>query len=204
MKNLEWFIARRYLASRRKGRFLSLITLIAVGGVALGVTALITVIAVMTGLQQDLQAKILGSNPHVYVFETGEGLRIGAWRPALERVRSVPGVVGAEPFVMTQVGVTRGGEYAQPGTLYGLDTTSASPPLTFIEKQIEAGEIALGPTRSGLPGVLVGRRMADKLGVLPGDRLQLISLENIQTGPLGDIVPRFRVYEVTGIFTTGM
>ena len=91
MKNLEWFIARRYLASRRKGRFLSLITLIAVGGVALGVTALITVIAVMTGLQQDLQAKILGSNPHVYVFETGEGLRIGAWRPALERVRSVPG-----------------------------------------------------------------------------------------------------------------
>ena len=204
MKNLEWFIARRYLASRRKGRFLSLITLIAVGGVALGVTALITVIAVMTGLQQDLQAKILGSNPHVYVFETGEGLRIGAWRPVLEQVRGVPGVVGAEPFVMTQVGVTRGGEYAQPGTLYGLDTASASPPLTAIEQQISAGELALGPTRSGTPGILVGRRMADKLGVLPGDRLQMISLENIQRGPLGDIVPRVRVYEVTGIFTTGM
>ncbi|MFW6202572.1 MAG: lipoprotein-releasing system transmembrane subunit LolC, partial [Gemmatimonadota bacterium] len=73
MKRLEWYIARRYMAARPKGRFLSLITLIAIAGIFLGVAALITVIAVMTGLQRDLQAKILGSNPHVYVFEEGSG-----------------------------------------------------------------------------------------------------------------------------------
>ena len=203
MKRLEWFIARRYLASRRKGRFLSLITVISVGGIAVGVTALITVIAVMTGLQRDLQEKILGTNPHVYVFETGEGLRIGAWRPVLEKVRQVEDVVAAEPFVMTQVGVTRSGSYAQPGTLYGIDAGSDGPPLTTIEREIRDGKLALGPTQSGRPGVLVGRRLADKLGVLPGDRLQTISLENLQQGAMG-ILPRVWIFEVTGIFETGM
>jgi lipoprotein-releasing system permease protein len=92
VKRLEWYIARRYLASRRKGRFLSLITLIAIGGIFLGVTALITVTAVMTGLQRDLQEKILGTNPHVYVFEEGQGFRLGQWPLLLSRVREVPAV----------------------------------------------------------------------------------------------------------------
>ena len=67
--NLDWYIARRYLASRKRGRLLSLITWIALGGVTVGVTALIVVIGVMTGMQQDLREKILGSTPHVLVLE---------------------------------------------------------------------------------------------------------------------------------------
>src|SRR5687768_12489487 len=95
----EWYIAKRYLASRRRGKFLSLITLIAVGGIFVGVMALITVIAVMTGLQRDLQQKILGSNPHVYVFEqTGSGFRMNNYRAVLDKVRSTPGVTAAQPF----------------------------------------------------------------------------------------------------------
>lgn len=204
MKHLEWYIARRYLASRRKGRFLSLITLISVGGVALGVMALIVVIAVMTGLQRDLQAKILGTNPHVYVFEQGTGLRIGEeWPRVLETVRRAPGVVAAEPFIMTSVGVTRGDDWAKPGQLYGIDPDASDVPLTGVERQIQEGELEFGPTASGLPALLMGRRLADLLAVLPGDRIQLISLENIQQGPFG-LVPRVRAFEVTGIFTTGM
>jgi len=203
--SLEWFIARRYLASRRKGRFLSLITLIAVGGIALGVTALITVIAVMTGLQRDLQAKILGSNPHVYVFETGSGLRLGDWRRVLGVVREVEGVVAAEPFVMTQVGLIRkGDEYAQVGTLYGIDPASSPAPLTEIESRIRAGELALEPTESGSPGVLVGKRLAEKLGLLPGDLITVIAIENVQRGALGDLMPALMQFEVTGTFSTGM
>ncbi|MGQ0563071.1 MAG: lipoprotein-releasing ABC transporter permease subunit [Gemmatimonadota bacterium] len=203
MKGPEWFIARRYLASRRRGRLLSLITLIAVGGIFVGVMALITVIAVMTGLQRDLQSKILGSSPHIYVFEQGgTGFRMSNWRPVYEKVKATPGVVNAEPFIMTQVAVARG-QYAQPGQLFGIDPYISEQPMTDIERQIRAKQLAFGPTRSGHPGVLIGRRLADKLGVLPGDVVTLISGENIHETPTG-IMPSIRRFEITGVFSTGM
>jgi lipoprotein-releasing system permease protein len=203
MKNPEWYIAKRYLASRRRGKFLSLITLIAVGGIFVGVMALITVIAVMTGLQRDLQQKILGSNPHVYVFEQGgSGFRMSNWRPVYEKVKATPGVISAEPFIMTQVAVAKG-QYAQPGQLYGIDAHISAAPMTDVERQIREKKLAFAPTRSGNPGVLVGRRLADKLGVLPGDVVTLISGENIHETPTG-IMPSIRQFEITGVFTTGM
>jgi lipoprotein-releasing system permease protein len=204
VKQLEWYIARRYLASRRKGRFLSLITLIAVGGIFLGVMALITVIAVMTGLQRDLQEKILGSNPHVFVFQTGDGLRLSGWRDALDRVREVPGVMAAAPFIMTHVAVTKDVVFVQAGMLYGIEPGAAGIPLSDVERAIQEGKKALGPTQSGLPGVLVGARLAEKLGARPGDTLLVASLENIKRSASGDIVPVYREFEVTGTFETGM
>ncbi|HEY0671059.1 MAG TPA: lipoprotein-releasing ABC transporter permease subunit [Longimicrobiales bacterium] len=203
MKSLEWYIARRYLAGRKRGRFLSLITLIAVGGIFVGVMALITVIAVMTGLQRDLQSKILGSNPHIYVFEqTGSGFRMSNWPAVLDKVRNTPGVLAAQPFIMTSVGVMRG-QYAVPGQILGIDPNVSPRPMTDIERQIRAGELSFGPTRSGEPGILVGRRLADKLSVLPGDVITVGSFENIHETPTG-LMPAIRKFEVTGIFTTGM
>ncbi len=204
MRRLEWYIARRYLSSRRQGRFLSLITLIAVGGIFLGVMALITVIAVMSGLQEDLQAKILGSNPHVFIFEQGASFRMDDWRAVADSVRRDPAVVAAEPFVMSQVGITANGEYAQFGTLYGVDPSFSKRPMTEVEKQIDSGQLAFGPTKSGLPGILVGSRLAGRVGVLPGDVVTIGTMENLKRGPLGDIVPTLRQFEVTGTFTTGM
>jgi lipoprotein-releasing system permease protein len=205
VKRLEWFVVRRYLASRRRGRFLSLITLIAVGGIFVGVMALITVIAVMTGLQRDLQAKILGTNPHVYVFEDGAGFRLGDWPAVLERVRAEPGVVAAEPYISTQVGVIPvGRSFAQAGVLYGIDPDISPVPLTQIHRDIRGGTLAFGPTISGHPGILVGRRLASRLGVMPGDVVLAGSFENIRTGPAGDLVPNMMEYEVTGLFDTGM
>ncbi len=203
MRKLEWFIARRYLAGRKRGRFLSLITLIAVGGIFVGVMALITVIAVMTGLQRDLQQKILGSNPHIYVFEqTGSGFRMDNYGAALAKVRSTPGVVAAQPFMMTQVGLIRG-NYAVAAQLLGMDPAASGAPMTDIERQIKSGELKFGPTRSSEPGVLIGRRLADKLSVLIGDVITVYGLENIRETATGPIPP-IRKYEVTGIFTTGM
>lgn len=202
MASLEWYIARRYLASRRKGRFVSLITLIAVGGVALGVMALIIVIAVMTGLQRDLQEKILGSNPHVYVFEQGQGFRLSGWQEVLPEVLAAPGVVSAEPFVLAQVGVL--GQTATPGSLYGIRPNLAPTPMTDIERDLRSGKLSLGPTQSGYPGVIVGSRLAQRLGVLPGDTVTVGSFENIKTGPLGELMPQLANFEVTGVFQTGM
>ena len=205
MKRLDWFIARRYLASRRKGRFVSLITLISVGGVFVGVAALIIVIAVMTGLQQDLQAKIIGMNPHVYVFQQGRGFRMPEWRPVLETARRAPGVVVAEPFIMTQVAVmVPGTDYAQAGMLYGVDPNPEGEALTTVQRQIATGELEFGPTSTGYPPLVMGRRLAEKLSVYPGDTIQVVSLENYNTGGGGEVVPVIRPFEVTDRFTTGM
>ena len=203
-KRLEWYIARRYLASRRKGRFLSLITIIAIGGIALGVTALITVIAVMTGLQQDLQEKILGSNPHIYVFEytgSGQGLRVGDWRGVLPAIREQVGVVTAAPFMMTNVGVNKG-TYTQPGVLFGLDPASTDTPMTVIERELRSGTLTLGPT-AGLPGLLMGTRLAGRMGVLPGDTVTIYGVEKVYETPTGPM-PAIANFEITGTFETGM
>jgi lipoprotein-releasing system permease protein len=205
VKRLSWYLARLYLASRRKGAFVSLITLIAVGGVFVGVAALIIVIAVMTGLQQDLQAKIVGMNPHVYVFEQGTGFRMPDWRGVLETAREAPDVVAAEPFVMTQVALIREGtDYAQPGTLYGMSPESEGPALTQLEEDIRTGELSFGPTETGFPPLLVGRRLAEKLTLFPGDTVLAVSLENFRTDPNGNLLPVMRKFEVTDRFSTGM
>ncbi len=203
-KGLAWFVARRYLASRRKGRFLSLITLIATGGIALGVTALITVIAVMTGLQRDLQGKILGSNPHVYVFESARGLRLTQWSSLRPRVLAIDGVQAAQPFVSTQVAFTQDAQFAQTGMLFGIRTDWDGPAMTDVERELRAGTLSLGPTRSGLPGALLGTGLASKLLVGEGDTLVVAAFENLKTDAFGNPTPATRLFEVTGTFRTGM
>src|SRR5690606_24182550 len=120
---LEWYIARRYLASRKGPRFLSLITLIAVGGVFVGVMALIVVTAVMSGLQTDLREKILGTNPHIWVMTYGDNLRVDEWDGLMDRVREIDGVVAVAPFVYTQVGLVNQGGYAEGAVLRGVDAS---------------------------------------------------------------------------------
>lgn len=201
---LDWFVARRYLASRKRGRFLSFITWIALGGVTVGVMALIVVIAVMTGMQQDLREKILGTTPHVLVLQQGSSLRMDAWRAVSDSIRGMEGTVAVSPFILTQVGIVTRGDYAQTGDLYGVDRRRDRPAVTDIEAAILAGEYDLGPTESGLPPVIMGVRLADRLGVFAGDSLLLVSLENVKVGPFGDYRPTMRWYELTGTFSTGM
>ena len=207
MKRLDWYVARRYLASRRKGTFVSLITLIAVGGVFVGVAALIIVMAVMTGLQQDLQSKIVGMNPHVYIFQqSGGGFRMPDWEPVRGVAEGAPGVVAVQPFIMTQVGVLiPGTDYAQPGTLFGIDPHASGAPLTELEADIRSGDLSFGPTLSGYPPMIMGVRLADKLSAYPGDTVLVASFENINTpAATGTPMPAMRMYEVTDRFSTGM
>ena len=90
---LAWYIARRYLSSTRGGRLLSLITWIALGGVTVGVAALVIVIGVMTGMQEDLMSKILETSPHVLVQQQGSSLRMDDWPTVAARVREIDGVL---------------------------------------------------------------------------------------------------------------
>ena len=203
--NLDWYIARRYLASRKRGRLLSLITWIALGGVMVGVTALIVVIAVMTGMQQDLRDKILGSTPHVLVLEQGTALRMNGWQEVLDTVVSVPEVVTASPFVLSQVTIRRDGQdYAQAADLYGVSTEDLPGSVTVIEEQIRSGVHSLETPPSGLAPILMGSGLADRLQVFSGDTLLVVSMEHLRPDVFGGLTPTLRMFEVTGTFTTGM
>lgn len=203
MSRLNWYIARRYLAARKRGRFLSLITWIALGGVTLGVMALVIVISVMNGMQEELRAKILGSNPHVLVLQTGTSLRMDGWEQVLERVRTVDAVVGAAPFVVTSVGIQRAG-YAQTADLYGVLPEPEGVPVTDFERDLQDGVYSLGGTESGYPPVLVGNLLAQRMQLFKGDTLVLVSLENVNESPLGGLYPTVREFEMAGSFETGM
>jgi lipoprotein-releasing system permease protein len=204
MKALEWFIARRYLASRRKGRLLSLITWIAIGCITLGVTALITVISVMTGLQRDLQSKIIGTNPHIYIFQSGAGgFRLGNWEMVRDSIKDIPNIEVIQPFVMTSVGVGLN-QSAATGILYGIQIDSSQKQLNDITQKIYSGELKL-VGRSGKPGVVIGKRMADALSAARGDLVKVISIESIkQTGPMGEFMPTIVEFEITDVFETHM
>ena len=203
--NLDWYIARRYLSSRKRGRLLSLITWIALGGVTVGVTTLIVVIAVMTGMQQDLREKILGSTPHVLVLEQGTALRMNGWQGVLDTVMSVPEVVAASPFVLSQVTIRRQGQdYAQAADLYGVSTEDLPGSVTAMEEQIRSGVHSLRTPPSGLAPILMGSGLATRLQVFSGDTLVVVSMEHLRPDVFGGLTPTLRMFEVTGSFTTGM
>jgi lipoprotein-releasing system permease protein len=202
--NLEWFIGRRYLASRRGTRFLSFSTLISIGGVSVGVMALIVVIAVMTGLQEDLREKILGTNPHIWVMTFGEGMRMDDWEVPLARVREVPGVVSVAPFVQTEVGLSNRAGYAEGAVLRGIDPAAPGVAVTDMSAAVRGDTLSLRPTRSGLPAVIVGQGLANRLNLLPGDTLTVTAFTGTRMTAFGGLMPPMRRFEVTGLFKTGM
>ncbi|MEX2470717.1 MAG: ABC transporter permease [Gemmatimonadota bacterium] len=207
MTGLHWYIARRYLSAGRGRGLLSLITWIALGGVTVGVWALVVVIAVMTGMQEDLRNKILESSPHVIVLQSGASLRLDDWSTVLDSVTDHPDVIGAAPFALSQVSVvnrSEGGSYSQPALLYGvsIDTTRVAP--TDMEQRIAEGALSLSSTESGLPPILMGSGLADRMQVFEGDRMVLVALENLRQDVFGGLTPTIREFEVTGTFTTGM
>jgi len=203
---LEWAIARRYLQSRRKGRFLSLNTIIATGGVTVGVMALVVVLGVMNGLRDDLRERILVANPHLRMLTFGRGLRIDNWEGALAEVRKDPDVVAAAPEVISQSILTAGRDYAEAVNILGYEVDTGSVAVTTLPQTIVQGDLRFATTSDAVDGgVLVGDRLADRLGVQVGDVVTLIPPKPPRVNAaLGLAVPRLFQYEVTGIFRTGM
>jgi lipoprotein-releasing system permease protein len=200
---LEWRVARRYLASRRGTRFLSLITLIAIGGVSVGVTALIIVTSVMNGLQTELRKGILGVNPHVFVLTYGEGMRMDRWEEPLARTRTVPGVVAVAPFVHTEVGLRNRAGYPEAAVLRGIDISQRGEGVTDIPRLLRESRIRLDHSRSGLPTIALGQTLGARLGLIPGDTVTVISLSNARMTATG-LIPRMEMFEYAGGLRTGM
>ncbi|MDT8435271.1 MAG: ABC transporter permease [Gemmatimonadota bacterium] len=203
-RRIHGFIARRYLSSRRGRGFLSLITWIAIGGVAVGVMALIVVIAVMSGLQADLREKILGASAHGMILELGESVRMEAWGPVRTRVLADPEVVAAAPFIYTEVGLNvPGGNYAEGAVLRGIPDDPEALEITRIDEHLVAGRMPFEPTESGRPGIVLGASLADRLRLFPGREVAVVSFQGAELTPTG-IQPQIRLFEVTGLFETGL
>jgi len=207
----ELFVGRRYLRSRRRAGFLSLITALSLAGVTIGVATLLIVLAVMTGLEYELRDNILGFNPHVVLMSYGGPL--GADAATLEKVRAVDGVVAAAPFVYGQAMLTVG-RSATGVVVRGVDPAHAGD-VVDVARHLENGSldglgrmhsVALGPAEGGgrveLPGLLLGAELARQFGVAPNDVVSIVSPFGTP-GPAG-MIPRMKRFVVAGVFASGM
>jgi len=206
MKRVEWWIASRYLRSRRASRFVSLITFIATAGVALGVMALIVVTGVMSGLQTDLREKILLANPHVRVLTYGEGLRLDHWVRVLDTVRATRGVLAAAPFVLSQGLMSSGHDYAEGVAVIGVESDTGRMAVTGLARSFTTGDLRFATHAADVDGgVVLGRRLADRFSAYPGTIVTIVSPAGSRlNAALGVFVPRYFRFEVTGLFDTGM
>ncbi len=199
--NFEFFVCLRYLKATKKKGFISLISLISVAGVAVGVMALIIVIAVMTGFGEEFRDKILGVNSHIVVQKFGGGMP--QYDEVLAKVRNHPEVIGATPYVYGQSMITTG-TGGSGCVVRGIDPDSAGKVLSLPDQLIHGdGLKSLLPLSAGdPPGIIIGAQLAKQLRVHMGDRLRLLS----PSGPLSPmgIIPRIKSCQVTGIFETGM
>ncbi|MBI3596503.1 MAG: lipoprotein-releasing ABC transporter permease subunit [Nitrospirae bacterium] len=203
----EFFIGLRYLKGKRRHRSISLNTFISIGGVTLGVAALIATLAVMTGFKEDLRDKILGTNSHIVISDrTHDTMK--DYRAVLDRVKQIPHVLAATPFIYNQVLLTAGGSVSGV-VLRGIDP-ALEPTVTDIRKNLVQGslsDLAKPPEHSPdgqpiPPGIIVGKELAARLGTFLGDTINVVSPTGTP-GPLG-IIPKIRKFDVVGIFDSGM
>jgi lipoprotein-releasing system permease protein len=194
----ELLLGLRYLGSQGKRLNLSLFVWIGVGGVFLGVAALIVVLAVMTGFQDGIRDRIISANPHLLVFQSGAVGMPDAGRVAAD-VRAVPGVRAATPFVLQQALFTSPGGDAHGGLVRGVDTSDASV-TGDLASQVRSGR--LEGFAEGGDGILLGVELARTLGVLPGDPVTVISPKGALTAV--GMVPKMRRFTVAGTIQVGM
>ena len=199
----ELLIGLRYLKAKRKSTFISIITFISTAGVMLGVMALIIVLAVMTGFEEDLKEKILGTNAQIVVVRTGAPME--EYRQVMEKLKGFKGVTAATPFIYNQV-MLSSGKNVSGVVLRGIDIPSDRQVTrlskTVIEGDIDRLEPSIKEGADAVPGLLVGKELAKHLNLTVGGRVNVISpMGNIT--PLG-MMPKMKPFRVAGIFHTGM
>ncbi len=195
----ELFVALRYLLARRKQAFISLISLISILGVGVGVMALLIALALMTGLQGELRDRIVGSTAHVYVFKPGGG--IADYQAEIARIETVPHVLGAAPVVVGQGMITS----AQKDAFLSVKgiVPALEPRVTNIAQSMQAGSLAaLEPVPGQPDGIVIGKALAEKMGVGVGDDVQIVTPQG-SLSPMG-FMPRQRRLRVAGIFSLGL
>lgn len=207
----ELFISLRYLRAKRKEAFISLITIFSIAGVAIGVMTLNIVLAVMTGLEEDLRDRILGFNPHVVVLNFSGGIK--DYPTVQNEIRAVPGVLKSAPFVYGQAMLSTPDRMAgvlihgiPPSEVGAVDVQAHLGPGQEVTALGRRHAVPLDDGRGDtieLPGIILGHDLAnEQLHVDVGDPVTMVS-------PLGTpsavgMVPRVKRFVVVGVFKSGM
>jgi lipoprotein-releasing system permease protein len=197
----ELFISLRYLKAKRKQVFISLITFLSMAGVGLGVMALVVVLSVMRGFEDDLKGKILGTNAHLVILQHGAPIR--DYRDIGQKVKGIAGVVAATPFIFTQAMITSESN-AHGIVLRGIDPETAGGVIN-IATTLKKGTLdSLGEKEdsSDQPGVFIGKELAQNLGVMLDDTVVVVSPTGV-LAPMG-LGPPMKKFKIKGIFDSGM
>ncbi len=194
----ELQVALRYLLAKRRQVFISVISLVSTLGVTVGVMALIIALALMTGLQGELQDRILGASAHVFVYKTSG---IDDYRAEIAKLRAVPGVTGAAPVVEGKALIT--------GINHGFAAVKGIDPefevtVTDVAAAMTDGSLSeLNPaSEDDLPGIILGKDLAGQVGAMVGETVTLLTPQGTLT-PMG-VMPRQRRFKVVGTFRLGL
>ncbi len=193
----EFFVAGRYLKGRGR-RVLSGPSAIAMGGVFVGVAAIIIVLSVENGFHKELRDRILGASPHITVSQFGyKPVEYQGERDSIvDKIRRVPGVVQVAPFIYSKI-LMRAGALVEGGVVKGVDPNLEGE-LTDIKKSVLYGSFSFDSS-----GVVIGCELARNLGLFVGDQIVLFSPFAGTTTPVG-YLPRTKTFRVNGIFDAGM
>lgn len=198
----ELFIAKRYLRARRKTGFINLITYISIFGVTIGVAALIIVLSVMNGFESEVRSRIIGFDTHVRLRTYhDEGIENSA--DVMEKIKDIPHIIGLSPYI-DQKGMIQSGNQSDGVMVRGTDPETVASvsdlPQNIVYGRLELGLVPMEGERD-LPGIVLGRYLADRLLVDVGDKVVIISLTGVRSMFQ---VPEVKQFVVTGFFETGM
>jgi len=195
-KPLIFYIGLRYTRAKRSTQFISFITLTSVLGIALGVTALITVLSVMNGFEAELRERILGMTAHSTI--SGRFGQLDDWQALAERTKNLPHVQGVAPFIHGQVMVNADRQVS--GTLLQGILPEYEANVSEVANKMVSG--SLNDLKSGEFGIVLGVELANYLGAAVGDKITIITPQ-VNSTPAG-ILPRLKRFTVVGIFKVGM
>jgi lipoprotein-releasing system permease protein len=194
----EMFIAGRYLRSRRRENFISLISLISITGVALGVIALDCSLSMMNGFETEIRQRIVETTAHISVYTyAGEGF--SDWRSLADKVQEVPEVIGVAPGIYAKSVI--GSSQANEGVYVKGIIPEEEVKVSRLPQNIVAGRLSFEDPNDSLPGIVIGRELASTLGVKIKDEVIIASLKQKKLSIT--IQPKYKRFRVTGIFETG-
>ena len=192
----ELFIGLRYTRAKRKTHFVSFIAFISIAGVSLGVFALIVVLSVMNGFGNELRDRTLSMTSHATI--TGFDGTMSNWEQNAAVARSNPNVVSAAPYIRKEVMMSNGRRVS--GALVRGIEPDAEKTVSTVASKMVSGELT--DLQPGDYGIVLGRELANSLGVYEGDRITVITPQASVTAV--GVMPRLRRFKVVGVFEVGM
>jgi lipoprotein-releasing system permease protein len=211
----EWFIASRYLKSRRKQAFISIISIISVSGVTLGIAAVIIVVSTLEGFGHEIKEKFLVNEAHITV-QSARG-HFPNYQEKIEQIQRIEGVVAASPVIFKALAIqTQGSESLETVIpVKGIDLQQEDSVTGFSDfvkdfesfnqsRFIDEAQIRLAGKETIAGGIILGYHVARRIGVVPGDVLRLISKMVQSPANPGTFMPLMRNFVVVGLYQSGL